>query len=170
MNKKGDIASILFVVIILATIGILFFILNHINDSIFTKINTVIGDSDWNETQADIALDNIHDTDNVIWDYAFLGIFLGILIALGLTAYAIRISPVFYWIYGLISLTALATGVLLSNTWQDLSTSPEFATTITRFPITNMLLGSYFPIVVLAIIIITMVILFGKPPGERGFI
>lgn len=169
MNKKGDIASIIFVVVLVGIIGILFLVLNNMNDSIFTELNDAI-EADWSGSEADIALDSIHATDNEVWDYAFLGIFLGVLVALCLTAYATRSSPIFYWIYGLISLIVLVVGVIMSNTWQSLAADPEFATTIVRFPITNMLLGTYYPLITLAIIMISMIILFGKPPGQEGFI
>jgi len=111
------------------------------------------------------------ESDQEVWDYAFLGIFFGVLIALGLTAYAIRISPIFYWIYGLMSLFVLVTGVIVSNVWQEAVANPEFVTTLARFPITNAILGSYYPLVVVAIIMIAMIVIFGKPFGrEEGYI
>jgi hypothetical protein len=35
---------------------------------------------------------------------------------------------------------------------------------------TNAILGSYYPLIVVAIIVIGMGILFGKPPGREGFV
>ena len=104
-----------------------------------------------------------------MWDYAFLGIFMGCMIAIGVSAYAVRISPIFYWVYGLMSLFVLAMGVLLSNAWQELAAEPEFAVTLTRFTIMNTMLGSWFPTIVTAIIILFMIVLFGKSPGQEGF-
>jgi len=169
LNKKADIASIVFVVILLFTMAVLFFLMNHINNEIFTEIDLTLNETeDWVDTEASTTVTEIQRTDNIIWDYAFLGVFMGVLIVLGLTAYAVRISPIFYWIYGIMSLVVLGIGVILSNIWQDMSVDPEFAVTITRFPMTDAILGSYFPLVVTAIIIVGMIILFGKSPKQEG--
>lgn len=60
-------------------------------------------------------------------------------------------------------------GVMLSNIWQEAAADPEFAVTLTRFPITNAILGSYFPLIVTGIIVLAMLFIFGKPPGQEGY-
>jgi hypothetical protein len=168
-NKRGDVESIIFIVILLFAVAVAFFFLNHMKNEIFTHIRDEVNGTSFTE-EAPETMEKLRLQDNAIWDYAFLGIFMGSLIAIGLTAYAVRISPVFYWIYALLSLIVLGMGVILSNIWQDLVANPEFTTTLTRFPITNMLLGSYYPVVVTAIILLAIILLFGKPPGrEEGY-
>ncbi len=170
MNKKADIISIIYVVMFLFIIGIIFLTVSHLNNEIFMEINSSISPQVNHSTPVETMNTLIYSNTNA-WDYAFLGIFLGSLIALGLTAYAIRISPVFYWVYGLMSIIVLVLGTILSNAWQDMSDAGELSTTITNFPITDALLGSYYPLIVTVIIILSMVILFGKPPGQQeGFI
>ncbi len=169
-SKRGDFASIIFAVTLLFVIGIVFFFVNHLNQEIFTAMEDDLNDT-YSDAEAMKALSSWKESDQSIWDYAFLGIFLGVLMALGLTAYAIRISPVFYWIYGFLSLFVLVAGVVLSNMWQRAVAIPEFTTTLTRFPITDALLGSYYPLIVVVIVIISMIIIFGKPVArEEGFI
>jgi len=168
-NKKADFASIVFIVLLIFSIAVVFFIMNHLNNEIFTEIQSNINTSDTNYTEAIRVVEEIRSVDNSVWDYAFLGIFIGTFIVLGMTAYAVRISPVFYWVYGLLSFVVLALGVALSNVWQDLANDPEFALTITRFPITNSILGSYFPTVVTGIIFFAMIFLFAKPRGQEGY-
>jgi len=170
MDKKADFASILFGVVILFVIGIIFFFVSHFNQEIFSELESEF-ETDYNNTESMTVLTTWQESDQEVWDYAFLGIFFGVLIALGLTAYAIRISPIFYWIYGLMSLFVLVTGVIVSNVWQEAVANPEFVTTLARFPITNAILGSYYPLVVVAIIMIAMIVIFGKPFGrEEGYI
>lgn len=166
-NKKGDLASMIFIVVFLFLIGTIFLFITHLNNEIFTEINQSIIDVDLNTTYTTAVIDKTVTSNNSVWDYAFLGVFMGCLIAIGLSAYAIRISPVFYWIYGIMSLVVLAAGVMLSNVWQDLASDSAFTVTITRFPITNALLGTYYPLAVTAIIIIMIGILFGKPPQSQ---
>lgn len=171
MNKRGDLASILFIIVALFVIGIVFFFVNHMNDKIFTEFESVLNEThSSNETSMQV-LDSFQATNQNAFDYAFLGVFLGSLIALGLTAYAVRVSPVFFWIYGLMSLVFLIAGVVLSNVWQEATADPTFTTTLTRFPITNAILGTYYPMIVVAILLISMIIMFGKPGGqEEGYL
>jgi len=171
MNKKGDIVSIIYIIIFLAVIGIILFFISDINYRIFNEFNNTLKDTSRNTTYVDDVLSKTVRTNNSAWDYAFLGIFVGSLIAIVLSAYAVRISPVFYWIYGILALVMLALGTILSNVWQEMVSDPELAITITRFPITNAILGGYYPIVTVVIVVMAMVIIFGKPPGrEEGYI
>lgn len=166
MNKKADFASLVYIVIFIFIIGVVFFFVSKLTNEIFSELEVNINSS-YSNTEAISALQDIKSSNQSAWDYAFLGIFLGSLIAVGIMAYSVRISPVFYWIYGLMSLFILGLGVILSNIWQDLAAEPDFATTLSQFPITNTLLGSYYPLAVVAIIMIMMIILFGKPPGTN---
>lgn len=171
-GKKGDIESIIYIVLFLAIAGILVFLVSHINNEFFTAFEDHLNESEYNNTEAQFAAQTFKEKNqSQLWDYAFLGIFFGSLIAIGLSAYAVKISPIFYWVYGMLSLMVLALGTILSNFWQDIAADPEFATTITYFPITNAILGTYYPMVVTFVIVIAMVILFAKSPErEEGYV
>lgn len=164
MNKKADFESILYGIISIVVIGIIIFVASHMNLQIYNKLdNTYFNNTPRNDSQAALALDDIRDVEGSrIWDYGFLAVFIGVLITLGLTGYAVRISPVFYWIYAILSLIVLLVGVFMSNAWQEFSSNSEFSATITRFPITNSLLGTYYPTVATAVIVIVMILLFAK--------
>jgi len=166
MNKRGDIPSLLFAVIMLFTIGVLFFFGNHVNNAFMEKFDEVLID-DYNNTVALDTLRDIQDVENSVWDYAFLALMFAMFLSLILTAFATRISAAFYWLYGIISMIVLLTGTILSNMWQELAANSEFAVTIGRFPIMNSLLGSYYPIVVAGMIFLLMIILFGKIPDAN---
>lgn len=165
MNKRGDIATIIYVVIFIAVVGIVFFFVSHLNQEIYTQLDDSLNISYAGSESVNV-LQDIKSQDQSIWDYAFLGIFMGCLLAIGLTAWSVRISPVFFWIYVILGLFVLGLGVVLSNVWQELAANPTFTTTLTHFPITNTLLGSYFPIVITGVIILALGFIFGKPPQE----
>ena len=170
LNKKADIASIIFIVVFLFFIGIVLFFVSHMSDELFGELNSTLISSGRNTTNTENVLSQARITNRSVWDWAFFGIFMGSLLAVGLSAYAIRISPVFYWIYAILALVVLAIGTMLSNVWQDMTADPTFATTITQFPITNSILGTYYPMITVAIVFFAMVILFGKPFGQKeGF-
>ncbi len=160
--KQGDVVSMILVIVSIFIIGILIFFFSHLSDALYTSLGDYFEDTEFNDTEVTDALDTIHATELVVWDYAFLGLAMGYFLSLLLTAFATKISPVFYFIYAMISLIGLGLATILSNIWQGVSTSPEFATTIARFPITDALLGTYYPTLIGGIIILFMVLLFGK--------
>lgn len=167
-DKKADFGSLIYVVIFIAALGLVMFLIQHMNHEIFTEILETINETQDKYPEAVETMTDIRSIDDVIWDWVFLAVYLGSIIAIGMSAYAIRISPIFYWIYAILGLVVLATGTMLSNLWQDFSADPTFAITITRFPITNLLLGSYYPVAITFVLVLAMVILFGKPPEDRG--
>jgi len=169
-NKKGDIASIIYIVIFLFVVAIALLFISHLNDEIYSELDTALNSTHGENISSEVrnTLIKSQTINREVWDWAFLGIFMGSLLAIGLSAYAVRISPIFYWVYALLSLVVLALGIILSNIWQDMAADAEFAVTIARFPITNAILGSYFPMVVTAITILAMIIIFGKLPGREG--
>lgn len=168
MNRKGDIPTILYVTVAIFIIGIILFFGSHLNNQLYNSLDNYFGNSaTYNDSEARDALQSIQTKENNLYDYVFLIVVIfGYVPATALSAYATRISPLFFWIYGVLSLVGLATGVMLSNAWQTAVANPEFATTLTRFPITNLLLGSYYPTFVTGLIVLTMIFLFGKNPNE----
>lgn len=148
-------------------IGIMLFFFNHMNEKIYDGLDDYFEDSDFKNTTADQTLDKIHsvETRNT-WDWAFLAIFSGIMISLLLFAFASRTNAAFYWIFVVLGIVILILGTVLSNIWQEMAENPEFSTTLTRFPATNAILGTYFPMIVVGFIFFTLVIMFGKRQNE----
>ena len=168
MNKRGQFESILVAIAMLFIIGVLFFFMNHLSDALYTGFDEYFESSiDYNNSIPRDTVQEIQTIDNQVWDWAFLAIFIGYLIQMVLLSFATRISVAFYWIFGIMGLVGLAMGVMLSNMWQEIVSIPTFVDTIARFPITNALLGSYYPIVITGLLLIVMIAIFGKPqqPG-----
>ena len=169
INKKGDFQSIIYVIAFLFGAAIILLLFNHLFSNIYSEIDTQFSaNPDLNNTEAHQAIQEIQRTENSLWDYAMLGIAISYVIALGFTAFTTRLHPMFFWIYVIISIIGIFLAVMLSNTWQAIADSPALADTITRFPITNLLLGSFYPTFILAVITITMILMFGKFPGDAG--
>ena len=165
-NKRGQFQSILLAVITIFIIGIILFFFNHMAKQVYDSFDDYFEDSDYNDTEAHQALEKIQAVEGSnIWDWAFLAIFIGLIIQIVMFSFATRINIAFYWIMIIIDLPILIVGVVLSNVWQSLAANAEFTTTILRFPITNLLLGTYFPIAITILIFIASIILFGKRPG-----
>ncbi len=163
-EKRGQISSALFIIISLVVIGIIFLFMNTLSSAIFVELDEFLNDSaDLNSSQARETLNDIQEVDNVVWDWAFLAIFIGYIIQVVILSFATRINVVFFWLFVVFNTIILFVGVILSNIWQEMASSSQFADTIVRYPITNALLGTFFPMTTLIILTIIMVILFGKP-------
>lgn len=169
MNKKGQFESVLLAVITIFIIGIILFFSSHMNKQIYDSLDSYLeGEPDYNDSEAHKALEKIQYVEGTnIWDWAFLAIFIGLIIQIVMFSFATRINIAFYWIMVLLDLPILIVGAVLSNVWQSFAANAEFATTILRFPITNLLLGTYYPIAVTVIIFFASIILFGKRPGQN---
>ena len=151
-------------------IGLVLFFLSHFNKEIYDGFDKYFEDSDYNETEAHQALEKFQTIEGTnIWDYAFLAIFIGLMIQMLLFSFATRINIAFYWIFALVGIMILIVGTVLSNVWQEVAANPVFTDTVLRFPIANMLLGTYYPIAVTAFLFLGMIILFGKSPDKEGF-
>lgn len=168
MNNKAQFQTTLLVIITIFIIAIILFFFNHLNNALYSGLDEYFNDTTtFNESEARDAVQRIQRVDNSVWDYAFLAIFIGLLIQIALFSFATRVNIAFYWLLVLLDLPILIVGVILSNIWQEVSIQPEFATTIARFPITDALLGTYFPIALTIIFFFGAVILFGKRPTEQ---
>lgn len=166
-NKKGQFESVLLAIITIFIIGVILFFFNHMNKQIYDSLDDYFETSDFNDTEAHKALEKVQEIEGSnIWDWAFLAIFVGLIIQIVMFSFATRINIAFYWIMVVLDLPILIVGVVLSNVWQSLVANGQFTTTILRFPITNLLLGTYFPISVTIIIFFASIILFGKRPQQ----
>ena len=167
MNNKGQFESMLYLVIVVIVIGIVLFFFNHLNKQIYDQYDEYLEGSDYNNTEAHIALGKIQTMEGShIWDYVFLAVFVSLIMVMLLLSFSTRINVAFFWIFVILGVVIMVVGTLLSNVWQEIVENPEFADTLLRFPITNAILGSYFPLVIVAILFLGMIALFGKPPGE----
>ena len=167
-NKRGQFESKLLAIILIVIIGIILFFMNHLNDTLYTSLDGYFNDSeDFNESTARTALQDIQEVENSVWDYAFLAIFIGFIIQLLMLSFASKINVALYWVMVLLDIPILIVGVILSNIWQEIAANGTFAVTITRFPIMNTILGTYYPTAVLVVLFLAMVVLFGKPQDSN---
>lgn len=168
-NKKGDIASIIYILAMLLVIAFVMVFGNKFMHDYTTKTEAILNSSsEFQNSSAITALQTIRSTDDVVWDWAFLAIYVGGVASLIFSSYLTRISGLFYWFYIVMSLIALTVGVMLSNAWQKAVENPILTDVVARFPITNFLLGTYAPLAVTAMILLTALFLFAKTPENSG--
>lgn len=167
LNKKGaDPQSVIIAIISLFVAGIIIVLFSNMFGQIYDQVDVFLNESDGlGGAEAQEAIQEINLVEHSAWDYAIIVFVIGYLLVLGFTAFATRISNFFLFVYIILAMIGLFLGVIFANTWQTMAETPAMTETIARFPITNAILGSYFPTVVLAIIVISMILLFGKPFG-----
>lgn len=168
MNKKGQFESMLLAIVLIVSVGIIIFFMNHVNSKLYTSLDDYFDASGkYKGTEiANLTQEYVDKETSSTWDYVFLAIFLGVIIQIVIFSFATRINVAFFWLLIIFDIPIMVAGIILSNIWQDVVANPEFVTTIARFPITNALLGTYFPVVIVFMIFISSIILFGKRPGE----
>jgi len=165
MNTKAQFQSIIVVIVTIFIIGVILVFFNRLNNELYGSLDEYFNSSEkFNQTEAHLVVQDIKNIENSVWDYAFLAIFVGFIIQIVLFSFATRINTAFYWLMVIIDIPALIIGVALSGIWQEMATNPEMVESIARFPITNTLLGTYYPIAIVAIMFISAIILFGKRP------
>lgn len=169
INKRGQFLSVLILVITIFIVGITLFFLNHLNKQIYDKFDTTFeATPTLNNTEAHLAVQKFQGVEGSrIWDYAFLAIFIGMFIQMLMFSFASRTNIAFFWIFTLLGVVVLVVGTILSNIWQTMAEQSEFVVTLARFPITNIILGSYYPTIISGIIFLGMIVLFGKFPGQE---
>ena len=170
-DKRGDLPSLFFAIVSVFIAGIVLFVLSHLFFNVYGEIGNILentGDGRYNDSQAHQFIETAQNIERSIWDYVFLAIAIGYVMMLGVLAFSTRISPIFYWIYALASLFGLAMGVIFANFWDLLSQRADMADTIARFPITDAIMGTFFPIYISVIIVLTIILLFGKASSSQG--
>jgi len=167
MNNKAQIQGVILAIVTLFCIGIIILFMNHMNKQVYDKFDEFMEeDAEYNNTEAHLVVQELQDVEGSrIWDYAFLAIFIGMMIQMIVLAFASRTNVLFFWIYVLLGIIILIVGVVLSNIWQEIASEPEFATTILRFPITNAILGTYYPTIICGFMFFGLIFIFGKFPG-----
>ena len=68
----------------------------------------------------------------------------------------------FFAIFAVLGSIGLFVGVALSNAWETFAETDVLSSTITRFPITNLLLDNFYPLFITLIVVLVMMMLFGK--------
>lgn len=166
LNSKGDIQSMFYVIVVLGVIAFILFFFSHFFYQLYGELDDYLGENvEYNNTEAQQAIESIMTVEQSVWDYAFLALAIGYVLLIALFSFTQQTNPVFYWISVVLSVIGLFLGVVVGYVWQGLAAEPELADTVARFPIMNTLLGSYYPTFVVFIIVLGLILLYAKPQG-----
>jgi hypothetical protein len=159
MNRKGSALDVLLICVVVFAFGVGFLILHFSSNAIYDKLlnSTAVNSSAKTVTTLQAA-----KAVTAKLDYYSLAIFIGLTMALIITAWYISANPLFMGIYVIVIFIAVLIAMGLSNAWETISQRPVFVNSLAALPITNNLL-SYLPYYVAVIGIIGIIVLFAKP-------
>ncbi len=153
-------------VISIFILGLIIFFISHLRNTLYTEFDDYFNStSDFNDSEARTALSKINTVENALWDWVFLAVFAAVMLNMIIFSFATRISLAFYWLFAILGIVILIVGTTLSAMWQETASNPAFAETLTNFPVMNLMLGNYFPMMVVLLLFVMMIILFGKRTG-----
>lgn len=148
--------------VLLFIFGAGFFILNFFTH---TMVDRIVSVPAVNESTATVeAFEGVGETVNRL-DYVFLGLMIGLALALIITGWLVGGEPIFMAIYFIIVIVAVLLTNFLAYFWDVFSNASVFGVTLSYFPITNHILNN-LPLYTAIVGIIGIVVMFAKPSRE----
>lgn len=155
-------------IIVIIIVGMFLLFINTITFSIYDNLDNYFeSEPEYNQSVAHETIQEIKVIDSSIWDYFFLAIAMAYALGLFISSYSTRISNVFFLIYIVMLIIGVVIGAGLSNLWQESAANPALSDAAGRFPITNLILGDFFIVFISAVILISLILLFGKFTGQN---
>jgi len=157
-NKRGDVTEYILVPVILFFIAISFLVVALVND----QLKGVITDTALNETDIAGTITNQMDTiTQTTIPNAFIVFFGFIALGMMVSAFLIRIHPVFMFLYIIFLAVSVFLTIFLANGYYEVASNDVFADIIDyQSPITWI--WSHIVIIELALGALSMIITFGK--------
>ena len=151
--------DVMFIAVIVFSLGIAFLIAHLFLSSVVTQITLI---PTVNESSASLGAFQSMVTLSNRFDYIIFGVFIGCVLGMIISAWFVGGHPIFMFAYFCVAAITVVISTILANTWETVSTSSAFGTTVSHFPLTNHLLN-YLPIYAGVIGFIGLVVMFGKP-------
>lgn len=151
--------DVIMVAVILFMLAIGFFVIYNISNTVTTKM---IGMSAINSSASAVSALQGSQQVTARMDYVVFGVFIGLVLAIIITGWFIGGNPIFMAIYFIIAVIAVLVSTIFANTWETVSQSSIFGTSISAFPITNNLMLN-LPLYIGVISFLGIVVMFAKP-------
>lgn len=155
MNKNGSLLDSFQIILVLFAFAIITIISLYVLDR-FEEGTTEMFDSDvatYAISQGQATLLN--------FDNLFVFILIGLLIATMVGAYFIQTNPIIFWVSLLLLLVFLTVAAIFTNVFEEITATPELASTAANFEIINLVMG-HLPLTLLVIFSAISIALFAK--------
>lgn len=158
MNKRGDISTILILIAILLALAVSSIIFVKVFDEVSTKLKAVDGLSNNTINTITVAQTQAPKLLDFFIFFTLIAFFIGLIIS----SIYIDVNPAVLIVFIIGIVIAIVIAGQVTNIFNLFSTQPELASTMVGFPLTSMILGNNFPIIILVIGVVVVVILYGK--------
>lgn len=165
-SRRGDASSIIVITVFLLVFALIALVGVTFVKPILTEV--LVSEEIQGNSNAVSAITTLKDNASGFIDYAFIFIFVGLILGLFVTAYFTDANPIFIVIYIIMMIIAVFLASQFSNLWYDVSTDPNLETYANELPMTKRILSGYFPLIMLVVAIIGMIILYGKSQSGGG--
>lgn len=171
-NKKGqlDFDVVFYALAILLSTAILIFVIYYA----YGQIRTPFEEGLTNALPA--ASQNVVNMTTIgsqtiggvgLFDTLYPFLLFGIILMCIVSAMMYNSHPVFFFISIIILAVTILLGVVYSNVYQQITESTEFGSTKDSFSVTTFIMR-YLPFIIALLVIIFMIVMFGKPGGQGG--
>ncbi len=133
-----------------------------------TSVDAMLATSEINESPSTVGVLGAVKGVTERLDWVVFGIFMGLVLAMLVSAWFIPGHPIFMFVYFMAVLVIVVVGAVLSNAWDTFSGTPPIDGSKSSFGITNNLLNN-LPLYLSVVGFLGMIILFSKPGDSGGF-
>jgi len=158
MNKKGDVTDTITLLILLFILGVGFFILAFVVPSITTGLR----DAGMNQSdEGEDAIQQLENFGTVQIQRGFFLVFVGLIISTLISAFLVRVHPIFLFLYVIFLIITVFLGTYLGNAYDQMRNIPTFAETMASQGLINLVFENLLTILI-AVGAISIVIVFAK--------
>jgi len=163
MNKKGNIPDLVFILVIL----FIFAMFTFIGFKIYSAYSeSVMDDPMFNTTRGNI-IDDAGHRALAVMDYAFIFIFIGLILSTIILGFQIRTHPIFFFLSLLALVVVIILGAQFSDIFTDFSDSDNMAGVASNYIIIMYVMNN-LPLFLLFAGIAIMVIFYAKGKFMEG--
>ena len=158
MNKKGDISSIIVMIILVVMSGIIVIAFSKG----FLEVTERLKESgEFSDTSKE-AIEMVEERTIPLLDFFVFFLLIAMSIGLIISSIYLRLHPalIVVLIFGIFLAVFLAGQ--FANVFAEVTDHDELADTASQFKLTNLILGSNFPLIILVIGVIMVIILYSK--------
>lgn len=163
-NKRGDVTTILFILVFLfiASMGSLIFhyTWSKLGDAVQPAFNSSTANVSNASGKINIVMEKTTAATNML-DYVFLVIFIGSTIGIIVTSFLIQTHPAFFIFFIIVMSITVILAVVFSNTYETLEEKSIFNETISKFPMTSFIMDN-LPVWIIAMTGVSILVIFAK--------
>lgn len=158
MNNRGDFQSLMIMIIVvfaLAVASIIFV-------KVLLDITGELKDTGQFSNRSVQTMEVVEDRAIPLLDFFVFFTLVSFMIGLIISSIYMDVHPAITIIFIIALIIAVFFGGQLVNVYSEITTTPQLASTSSQFTKTNLVLGEYFPIIILVVGVIVIIILYGK--------